>query len=410
MRSGTGAHGLIAAISIGVMLLVGSGTALLLGNPAQVRAARLAQEPAPVESPCLAVGSSAAEPKSLLLGEAVSVTLTVDILCPSEPRRRHIVLVLDGSRGMSAERGSALARGQEFAARQLIRDLDLESHPLDRVGVVSFGGRARVHCELTNLADRIDRCISSVSARGAPVIDEAVELGRQMLYAGRTGILEPGRIVENLIVTASLPNADGCPPLELVADESKDMGMQLITVCMGDRCEPRCLQSAATAPRYFYEASEPTLLMTAFGAIGFDLELSFISPPPPPPARLTVIDSIPENMRYVVGSGVPPPSDTGTGYDVITWGPDVAPRAGVTFSLEIEPLEVGCYQTNAGAYGSFVDGYGRVGEVLFPRELRVCVFEPIPIETPVGSPMEPKPDPTPVELLIRVFLPSTSSE
>ena len=152
----------------------------------------------------------------------------------------------------------------------------------------------------------------------------------------------------------------------------------MITVCVGGSCDAPCLLPAATSPRWFYSAPRPTDQSTVFETIRLrstSLALNNIS----------VVDPLPADMQYVIDSADPPPSDTGVGFDAITWEMDDIPDSGITFTLEVLPLEVGCHPTNTGATGTFMDILGRGGAFAFPDPV-VCVLNPLPLETPTEPP------------------------
>ena len=45
------------------------------------------------------------------------------------------------------------------------------------------------------------------------------------------------------------------------AGQAKGQGILVITVCVGGGCDVQCMRSAATSPRYFFEARNSSALV-----------------------------------------------------------------------------------------------------------------------------------------------------
>ena len=212
MRIELKTRGIAAAIAIAVIVLAGAGMRLLLGG-AIVEAAPSNQGIDPADSPCIMTTSKHASPSSVLLGETVGVTLTVIPVC-SESIPLHIVLVLDRTRGMGVSSGSAnFLDEQKAATKEFVYNINLRDNPNIQIGVVTYGDTVTIDCQLTNQSGRVIGCINRMIAKGEPEIDTAVRLGHDVLRNGRSGFKGPEEIREVMILTASLTNAGGCPPL-----------------------------------------------------------------------------------------------------------------------------------------------------------------------------------------------------
>ncbi len=385
-----------ASFCAALLLAFAVATILLVATP-PVAAAPAAQVPAPGESLCFAVPKSASRPADVLLGESVDVTLTVNAFCGSEPPRHHIVLVLDGSNGMRGPGAStAFERHQKEAASEFVRNVIVDAPPYTKVGIVVYGGKARILCELTDQADLVIDCIDRVTKRGEPEIDQAISRAHEVLRRGRTGFPDPTRIRDTIIVTASLPNADGCPPLSVAAEAAEADGVHIFAICIRDRCDTVCLRNTVTLPeRHYYEAPAATDLISVFKKIRADLEPIRRAQSPPPADRLVVVLPIGRAMRYVPDSAVPPPSDTGADLEALTWDMRAVPRTGITLTLSLEPLKTGYLPTVGGASGVITDYLGR-DRVFDFDDRNVFVLAPNPLNTPT-------PDPRTIPL----FFPST---
>ena len=396
------------ALILSTLTMAVAAASLMLGAMPPASAAPAAQ-PAPGESLCIAVPASTSKPPDVLLGETVGVTLSVNAFCTSESTLRHIVLVLDGSSGMLGPGGTAstFREFQRVAAREFVRNMDLGANPHIRIGVVIYDGTAVIRCQLTNQTGRLNGCINQATASGEANIAGAIALGHRVLRDGRRGVPDPTLIREAMIVTASLPNAGGCPPLTTAADAAKADGIIIAVVCISDSCETACLRGIATSTSHFYEASTPSSLPPTFETLRRDLEPPRSGSPPHPPDRLVVVLPIPPNMQYVRDSAVPPPSDTGTAFDRLTWDTRTIPRGGITMTLSLLPLEIGCHPTIQGASGIVTDYLGRERAFVF-EDRSVCVFVPAPIDTPVPT-ATPLPSATPLPTATPTVTPTSES-
>ena len=371
MRIGMWMRARAAAIALSAIMLAGAGMGLLLDS-ASVMAAPNLQGGAPGDSSCTMIVSKRAMPSSILLGETVGVTLSVTPLCSGEQYPLHVVLVLDASSSMEGDP----EREMKKAAKELIRNLNMKDNPATQIGVVVFSNSADINCQLTNQSGRATECINSIRSGGGTSIDAGIKRGMQVLTAGRSGFASPDEIREVMIVLTNGENNSGCGPVEAEANRVKGQGVLLITVCLGPDCDTECMRRVATSARYFFETLSATDLTLVFE----DIRKSFINVIL---RQLTVIDCIPANMQFIVGSDKPPAKDTGVDYGKLTWQTSFVPKTGVTYTFQLRPLEVGCHPTNDGASGEFRDNKNRTGSFIFVDPV-VCALNPVPLETPGG--------------------------
>ena len=373
MCIGLGTRGRAVVIAFGAIGLAGCGIALSLGS-SSVMAAPSNQGAGPGDSPCTVTVSKRAVPSSVLLGETVDVTLTVTALCTGEQFPLHIVLVLDASGSMSG----VPEREMKKAAKELIRTLNLKDNPATQVGVVAFSNTADIRCPLTNQSGRLTECINWIISGGGTVLDDGIKKGMQVMTRGRSGFSSSDEIQEVMIVLCDGENDLGCGPVEAEANRAKGQGVTVITVCVGFGCDTACMRRVATSARYFYEALHSRDLTGVFEAIQASIQNIILK-------QMTVIDHIPDNMQLIIDSVEPPAKDIGSDYKKLTWQTSFVPKSGVTYTLRLEPLEVGCHPTNNGATGVFRDNKNREGSFTFP-DPTVCVLNPFPLETPVEPP------------------------
>lgn len=366
---------LAAAMAVLGMALAGVGLLALSGGEAEASPAAQGQG----ESACIAVRDKFANPGVILLGETVDVTLTVTALCAGEQFPLHIVLVLDASGSMAGEP----TREMKKAARELIKRLDIRNNPSTKVGVVSFNSTANVLCQLTDSTSRASSCVNRVGASGGTSISQGIIAGIKVFNQGRRDVPDPDSLREVMVVLSDGADNAGCGPVQRAAGQASGAGILVVTVCVGDGCDVQCMRSVASSPRYFFEARQASQLGAVFEQIRKQIQNVILK-------QMTVIDTLPDNMEYVEGSGQPEPNDFGTNNDQLTWRTSFVPKEGVTYTFKLRPREVGYHRTNNGAYGEFRDNKNRTGSFDF-LDPYVLVLKPESLQTPT---MPPTPTPT----------------
>ncbi|MBK6768573.1 MAG: VWA domain-containing protein [Ardenticatenales bacterium] len=369
-------------VAVGLGLIALAGLAMVHGDPAKASPAQAGLQQGTLKSSCVAIQKKTADPQMVLLGETVDVTLTVTALCAGESFPLHIVLVLDSSGSMAGEPNQQLRK----AGRELIDRLDMKDNPGTQVGVVSFASSAKVLCQLTNRESQASSCVGRVGAAGGTCIDCGIKTGLGVMNRGRSGAGDRDSIREVMVVVSDGENNAGCPPVIAAAGQAKGQGILVITVCVGGGCDVQCMRSAATSPRYFFEARQSSQLGQIFDTIRRQFQNIILK-------RLTVIDNIPDNMQYIENSALPEPNGHGANWEYLEWAQTHIPKEGVTFSFKLRPLELGYHPTNNGAYGTYTDNKNRSGEFTF-RDPWVLVLKADPQATSTAPP-PPPPTPTP---------------
>jgi len=350
---------------------------------------------APAAAPCAVETDKVAAPGTLVLGETVDVTLTVSSRCLAE-MPLHLVLVLDGSSSMAGRPTQDL----KAAAIQLVEKLDLENNPARRVGVVRFNSAAAKLCDLTNDASAVVSCIGRIGAAGGSAVDLGIKEAVKVLKSGRPVPDSPdGR--EVMIVMAHGDDNTNCSRVPAAANQAKAEGVLLVTSCLGLGCDFHCMQEAATMQRWYFAAVTSSNWGRIVDQIHGDLVTIALW-------NLKVVDTLPANVRYVPKSAVPEPisiSDSGDRLEWETWN---VPADGITFTLKVQPLEVGHQPTNAGATGEAVGLTGDASTLNFPVPM-VTVNEVSPTATPSAEPPPPtgtpSAPPTTLPAAKRIYLP-----
>lgn len=317
----------------------------------------------PPSEACLISTDKSASPPALRRGGLVDVRLEVDGLCPAARRALAIGLVLDVSRSMSWD--GALPRAQEAASR-LVEALD---DRVDRIGLVTFADRPAVVSPLRSDRGGVLRALGAARAGGDTLLGPALSAaGAEILAADPA----PDRRERAQVIVLTDGRPSDYPLAE--ADALRDSGVAL---------------SFVVVPRADYQAVFTTVLANLAGGdrdrvvVAPDAEamralvgtISEAARPEHLFETLEVIDEVPETMRYVEGSAVPPATwDPVT--RTLTWslGP-VERDAPVRLSYRLEPLLDGEWPTNVRASASGRDGTGFDQRLDFPVP-RVSVWSP----------------------------------
>ncbi|MFN2251170.1 MAG: vWA domain-containing protein [Anaerolineae bacterium] len=344
-----------AALTVGALLLSGAVGLRALESPAapsdHARAPALADDvlalalPAQAgESECVVTHTKTAAPELLGIGEPVSITLHARAQCPEVPI--HYVLVLQGSESVAGSVGRQI----ESAALQTIDALDLPEHPSTRVAVVGVNDDARLLCRLTNNVSSLGSCVRRLDDEGGLALEKGIEEGMRELQRGR-GDVNADLLGEYMIVMTDGKNTEDCNRAVAAANDVKQRGVLLVSVCAGPDCESRCVRQLASSPYLYFDslsdyvsALEPLL----------DYMLRGTSPI----RELAITDLFPDSMQIVPGSAAPEPVELNVAAGAVTWLAEYPPAAGITVAVGAAPLEPGYLATNLSATGVLTDVWG----------------------------------------------------
>jgi hypothetical protein len=149
------------------------------------------------------------------------------------------------------------------------------------------------------------------------------------------------------------------------------------------------MRQAATSPRYFYQVQNAGQLREVFRAIREEIKEITLK-------KLTVVDVLPDNMRYVDEPGYEPdpePRSVSPNQDTLEWQTNYVPADGVTYTFWVEPQDPGYWPTNVEATGEYIDNQNRRGNFVY-RVPWVTVLKADPIATPTEPPPPPTITPT----------------
>jgi len=314
-------------------------------------------------SSCAVTVDHRAAPEVLKVGEAATATVRIAAPCTAIEVPLHVVLVVDAGHGAG---GRALRELAEVV-RALASVILVAHEPGNRVGLVGWGGRARIFCEPTDdevSAAACARRLGALRRRGAQDDDprwmeRAVADGMAMLRSGREG-RAGGGIYEVMIVFSAGPEDEDCPALLDAVRRVKGEGVLAMTVCMGRDYRRSCMARAASSPRYHFDLGDVAALQSVFQRIRAEYIHARL--------RALTLRYLPaEGMRYVPDSAVPAPAaedaEGGLGWE---WGPGGMPGEVVTVTLRLEALAPGRQPLARVVEGTFRDSLGREGSFAGP--------------------------------------------
>ena len=300
---------------------------------------------------CLAHPDKWAAPKQITLGEQVKVELEVEGRCPSWQEPVQIAVVLDTSRSMTYAK--SLERAQN-ALLNILQDLDGD---LADVALISFGEGAALEVPLgENYASFIDK-LWSLRAIGDTRMAAGIDIAVTELSGERSDD-EKRKVM--LIVS------DGWPkdaPAE-AAQRARDAGIETYSLILPyspfPPAQERALEDLVGDPDRYMLDPEPDELAA------FTSSLARIQSVDGLFKRITIVDEIPDNMRYIAGSAHPE-AEFDANARTLTWQlRDIAADEKVGLSFDLEPLELGIWPTNVRARADYVDGLNKPGSLIFP--------------------------------------------
>ena len=346
--------------------------------PAPPTSAGPAAQPAPTSaSPCAAALERVVDPRRVLLGEAVTVSLRVALDCPGAPIPLDVVLVIDRSPSM---KGQALADARSAASTFLDR-LDLGRH---HVGVASFFDSATVDARLSGDRRYLRSAIQALETpqRGGTDITKGLRAGAHVLDDDRARP-EAARV---LVLLSDGQNNYGRPPVLQAAALLRDQGVHLVTMALGGAADAELLAAIASSPADALHAPFSRDLGAVFDVLAARLEAVAAQ-------DLRLEDPLPETMSYLPRSARPAAVFDGS---ALSWALPLAPTEGLTLTWSLRPGRLGLRPLSDGGWLRFVDSAGRAGRVpLPPGEVEVLAEWPSATPTPRPSSTPVAASPTP---------------
>lgn len=290
-----------------------------------------------------------AAPIQVRAGRPVTVTLRVQGDCPSESLPLDVVLVVDRSGSMEGPKiEAARSVGADFAA-----ELDFRKA---RAATVLFATQAELTQVLTDDAAAVIRGVAQARAGGGTNIADALALAGEELTGPRA---QPDGRKAVVLLTDGKPDG-GLDPRGRALSQAATLraaGVAVYAIGLGADVDGALLGQIAGDPTRYFQAPSAAELAGIYRLIARRLLADRLL------RDIAIDDEVPANMRYVVGSSVPP-----AGWDgrVLRWQLGAVPTDGLTLRYQVEPLQAGVWPTNVRAGGRYTDGVGHQGELLFP--------------------------------------------
>lgn len=336
----------------------------------------LPEPPARRGDGCRLRGDKRAAPARVVLGDVVTVTLSIGGDCPSASAGADIVLAIDRSYSMQAD-GKITAT--IAAALDFVNAIDLSE---DRVAVLAFNNKATLAQPLTADRAAARRAIEGLSPLGGTNIAAALQLAADEL-GGANGRRDADRV----IVLLTDGKDDDPVALLAAADRAKTaLGARIFTIGFGD-VDPMVMVRAASSPEDSYQAPDSSALSAIYAEIARRLSATVLA------SQMEVRDRLPDDMRFVAAVAGPQPSQVGR---ELVWNLVDLPFGGIDLAYTVEPQALGRHATNVEARATYRDGLDEPGEIRFPvPEVDVLDQPPPPTLTPTAFPTPtPKPPPT----------------
>lgn len=300
---------------------------------------------------CVARPDKWAAPRSLPLGAETKVTLTVEGRCPGRYDPLQLVVLLDSSRSMNFD--NAIDRARD-ALGILLSRLDPEAA---EVGLVTFEEGASLVVPLGREIGEVAAQLGAQETWGDTRLAAGVELAHQQLLPPR-GNPAARRVI--LLVSDGVFNDD---PAEAAASARAD-GIEIYSLILPtyeySPIRHEAIEALSGEPnRVLVDPDPAALLALVDGMVHYRAEPGLFQ-------TVTIDDVVPDNMRYVVGSAVPPGLWDASRRTLSWTFENVAAAAPITLSYRLEPLETGTWPTNVEATADYVDALGGLGDLLFP--------------------------------------------
>ena len=329
----------------------------------------LAQQPAPK---CTTALDKTASPSSVKKGELVTVNLKISGACPIQERKADVVLVIDRSRSMedrTVAGGPTKLAAAKTAATSFIDSMDPN---LVRVGLIVFDAYVEELTYLTSDQAKLHAAVDAIrSAPGTNLVD-SLDAGYRMVTSA--GIRKDAQPVLVFMTDGKHNPFTGNPPpisaIFPIIARLHASGVTVHTVGLGpvsDIDEPLLRQIAGDPTHYHWSRLGDDLESIFLGIAGIIKATVLFK-------SLTIVDTVPANMAYVIDSARPlaiwdPAARS------LTWTFNSVPEAGHTLTFQVRPQEAGKHPTNVVATADYRDGFDNAARETYPVPL-VTVVEP----------------------------------
>jgi len=344
----------------------------------------------PPSDGCTARPDKVASPYRIPLGDTVAVTLTVDGRCPGTSRRAQVVVVFDTSRSMGFDDALELGKDAVFG---MIGRLD---PTLTQLGLVTFDDGATLEVPLTSDLATVRSAVAGLRASGDTQLGGALDAARLELTGPRADDAARRVVV---VVTDGVFNDAVFPEGEqaALAAAGVDIWALVFTSWRIEADDEEALLRLITAPGNLKR--DPSIRV----AEALAARLTGYVDEPGLFEAITVVDVVPDNMRYIQGSSRPPAAFDAVANTLIWTLGRVQAADRIELGYTLQPLEVGTWPTNVEARAPYRDARGQDGELVFPiPEVQVyddayVVYLPF---AELGVPCVPRTKPRDVVLVI----------
>ena len=316
--------------------------------------------PPPVASPggCLAFPDKYAAPPRIPLGSTVQVTLEVRGRCPGNYEPAQIVLAVDTSRSMNE--ASTMKRAQS-ALTQLLDQLDPR---FAEVALVTFDDGAALVMPLTRDLAAVRARVNGLQAWGDTRMAAGLDTALQEITGSRANPLAE-RVV--ILVTDGEPKDVPLDAAKAIWNAGIEMYLAVYPHTYLQDPQVAILLSLVNQDEahILMEPTEERLRWLTDDLMHFRPQAGLFE-------TITIQDVIPDNMRYLEGSAVPPATHVGNRL-IWTLGRIQAAEP-IHLTYHLRPLEVGTWPTNVVATAAFTDALKTRGDLLFPIP-KVEVYE-----------------------------------
>ncbi len=339
------------------------------------------------DAPCTIQTQATVSPTRALVGEAVTVTLVAEAVCPELVLPQDMMLALDASGSMQGERSDAMKIGAKAVVTEL---LSSALPPAEvRVGVVMFSTAAKILCPLGFDLGRLLRCVDRVGASGGTNAAAALDTAHRELLRGRSGGPAPG--TQSVLLATDTEFMNGCGQMLASAAKLRADGVHIGVACLSATCNRACAGRIVTNPALLAATDAVTDVEATIQVLG--RRLADIAGPRRP-AELSIRAWQGAGALFVAGSAVPPAS---TQADSLTWRfgrrgiPGAAPIGPMTTTVRVLPTELGSAPVARRVIASVVDHLGRSVSTEFDVP-DVLAMAPGPV--PTARTPRPTPSPT----------------
>ena len=317
------------------------------------RAGRPAPPP-PVTQGCVPRPDKwAHEPRRFPLGGTVDVSLTVDGWCPGTYDDAQLLFLMDTSRSMGFDDSLSLAK---TAALTMIDGLDPEHA---EAALVTFDAGPTLAQPFTRDLAAVRSAVARQGADGDTRVTGALEAAHLELTGERA---DPDARRLLVVLTDGVFYDQPFPPP--VIDDIHAAGVEVHVLVFptdefGIDDQAAMERVAGDLGRVHTAPSEGATAQLTRDLTGYQPEDGLFE-------TITIVDKVPENMKYIEESAEPP-ATWNQDERTLTWVFGVTP-ASVTLEMTytLEPLEVGTWPTNVWARGPYLDALGKRGQVVFP--------------------------------------------